>query len=124
MCTISTLFKSLFSQRAPDIRHPGRGEEQLRGVVPPVAAGGVPIHPLPHLQVPGLLTLITLVTDLITLIALITDLITPHLIIYSLFRISLCCSIYLVISVAIERHTAVCKPLAYRRVNILSFKTQ
>ena len=66
MCTISTLFKSLFSQRAPDIRHPGRGEEQLRGVVPPVAAGCVPLHPLSHLQVPGLLTLIALITGLIT----------------------------------------------------------
>ena len=31
-----------------------------------------------------------------------------------LIRISLCCSIYLVISVAIERHSAVCNPLAYR----------
>ena len=31
-----------------------------------------------------------------------------------LIRISLCGSIYLVTSVAIERHSAVCNPLAYR----------
>ena len=30
-----------------------------------MAAGRVPLHPLPHLQVAGLVTLITLVTDLI-----------------------------------------------------------
>ena len=33
---------------------------------------------------------------------------------WPLIRISLCCSIYLVISVAIERLSAVCNPLAYR----------
>ena len=43
-----------------------------------MAAGGVPLHPLPHLQVPGLLTLITLITGLITLITLITDLIANY----------------------------------------------
>jgi len=33
---------------------------------------------------------------------------------YPLYRISLCCSICLIISMAIERHSAVCNPLTYR----------
>ena len=38
-------------QCTPHIRHPGRGPEQLRGALPPLAAPHLPLHSLPSVQV-------------------------------------------------------------------------
>ena len=105
----------IYFQPSPSVCYDGCCEEQFWRILPSTFAAYLSIHSLSILQVRIAMEIFQIImkSAMFHLRPLKQDANNFHFI---HFRITLCASIYLIISVAIERYIAVCRPHHYREV--------